>query len=94
MTFIDFKKHLLDADITLPKFANLIKVSDKNIQSYKKKGEVPNTIAVIVKSFVLMTQKNIPYKEHIKELNLKKKKKEGCGFSAKKEDTPSSEELK
>jgi len=32
-----------------------------------------------------MNQKNIPYKDHIKELNLKKKKKEGSGFSAKKE---------
>ena len=84
MTFIDFKKSLLDAEITLPKFANLIKVSDKNIQSYKKKGEVPNTIAVIAKSFALMSQKGINYKDHIKELNLKKKKKEGCGFSIKK----------
>ena len=86
MTFIDFKKLLLDADITLPKFANLIKVSDKNIQSYKKKGEVPNTIAVIAKSFALMMAKDINYKDHIKELNLKKKKKEGSGFSSKKEN--------
>ncbi len=85
MTFIDFKKFLLDADITLPKFANLIKVSDKNIQSYKNKGEVPNTIAVIAKSFALMTAKEINYKDHIKELNLKKKKKEGSGFSSKKD---------
>jgi hypothetical protein len=85
MTFIDFKKLLLDADITLPKFANLIKVSDKNIQSYKKKGEVPNPIAVIAKSFAIMKQKDIHYKEHIKELNLKKKKKEGAGFSSKKQ---------
>lgn len=82
MTFVEFKKYLLDADLTLPKFANLIKVSDKNIQSYKSKGEVPNTIAVIVKSFALMNQKNINYKDHIKELNLKKKKKEGAGFSS------------
>ncbi len=84
MTFIDFKKLLLDADITLPKFANLIKVSDKNIQSYKKKGEVPNTIAVIAKSFAIMTYKKIDYKDHIKELNLKKKNKLGAGFSSKK----------
>lgn len=84
MTFIDFKKSLLDADITLPKFANLIKVSDKNIQSYKKKGEVPNTIAVIATSFALMTKQKINYKDYIKELNLKKKKKEGSGFSSKK----------
>lgn len=83
MTFVEFKKYLLDADLTLPKFANLIKVSDSNIQSYKKKGEVPNTIAVIVKSFALMNQKNINYKDHIKELQLKKKKKEGSGFSKK-----------
>jgi len=83
MNFVDFKKLLLDADITLPKFANLIKVSDKNIQSYKNKGEVPNTIAVIAKSFAIMTQKDIGYKEHIKELCLKKKKKDGAGFSSK-----------
>lgn len=37
MTFIEFKKRLLDAEITLPKFSKLIKVSEKNIQSYKKK---------------------------------------------------------
>ena len=37
MTFIEFKKRLLDAEITLPKFSKLIKVSEKNIQSYKKR---------------------------------------------------------
>jgi hypothetical protein len=84
MTFIDFKKLLLDADITLPKFAKLIKVSEKNIQSYKKKEEVPNTIAVIAKSFALMQDKNICYKDHIKDLNLKKKSKDGSGFSTNK----------
>jgi hypothetical protein len=86
MTFIEFKKHLLDANLTIPKFANLIKVSDSNIQSYKKKGEVPNTIAVIIKSFVLMNKKQINYKDHIKELQLKKKKKQGSGFSSKKQN--------
>jgi len=90
MTFIDFKKLLLDTGMTLPKFANLIKVSDKNIQAYKNKGEVPNTIAVIAKSFALMTQKNINFKDHIKELNLKKKKKDGAGFSSKKKENKES----
>jgi len=89
MTFIDFKKLLLDADLTLPKFAKLIKVSEKNIQSYKKKEEVPNTIAVIAKSFALMNSKNISYKDHIKELQLKKKSKDGCGFSKNKENIKS-----
>jgi hypothetical protein len=86
MTFIEFKKLLLDADLTLPKFAKLIKVSDKNLQSHKKKDEVPNTIAALVKSFAIMNSKGILYKEHIKSLNLNKKKKEGSGFSIKKEN--------
>lgn len=86
MTFIEFKKLLLDANITLPKFAKLIKVSDKNIQSYKKKEKVPNTIAVIAKLFAIMEEKNIPYKDHIKELNLKMKNKDGSGFSSHKEN--------
>jgi hypothetical protein len=84
MTYIEFKKCLLDADITLPKFAELIKVSDKNIRSYKKKDEVPNTIAVIATSFALMEKKGIHYKEHIKELRLTKKSKDGSGFACKK----------
>ena len=39
MTFIDFKKLLLDAELTIPKFTERIKVSEKNIQAYKKKKE-------------------------------------------------------
>lgn len=82
MTFIEFKKMLLDAEITLPKFCKLIKVSDKNIQSYKKKGDVPNTIAVIVTCFAKMQQDGIDYRALIEELKLKKQSKSG-GFAKK-----------
>jgi len=81
MTFVDFKKLLLDSDITLPKFANLIKVSEKNIQAYKKKGEVPNPIAVIAKCFATCNAHEIDYKTMIKELELVQKEKKGAGFS-------------
>lgn len=83
MTFIDFKKLLLDAEITLPKFSALIKVSEKNIQSYKKKGEVPNSIAALTKCFATMHKKDIDYKSEIEELNLKPKTKKGAGFAKK-----------
>ncbi len=79
MTFIEFKKTLLDADITLPKFCRLIKVSDKNIQSYKKKEAVPNTIAVIAVCFARLHREGIDYRSFIEELNLKKQTKSG-GF--------------
>jgi hypothetical protein len=82
MTFIEFKKTLLDAEITLPKFCKLIKVSDKNIQSYKKKGDVPNTIAVIVTCFAKMNHENIDYRSTIEQLQLKKQTKSG-GFKKK-----------
>ncbi|WP_019557807.1 hypothetical protein [Thiomicrorhabdus arctica] len=87
MTFIEFKKHLLDADISLPKFSKLIKVSEKNIQSYKKKGEVPNTIAVIVVCFVQMTKYGLNYREIIDGLELEAKTKKGAGFAKKIETT-------
>jgi len=83
MTFIEFKKLLLDAEISLPKFSKLIKVSEKNIQSYKKKGEVPNTIAVIATSFVAMHQLGIDYRTIIEALELKAKTKKGSGFAKK-----------
>ncbi|MBM9513825.1 hypothetical protein [Desulfogranum marinum] len=82
MTFIEFKKLLLDAEITLPKFCKLIKVSDKNIQSYKKKGYVPNTIAVIVTCFAKMQADQVDYRALIDSLELKKQTKKG-GFKKK-----------
>ncbi len=81
MTFIEFKKLLLDAEISLPKFSKLIKVSEKNIQSYKKKGSVPNAIAVSAQCFASMHQHGIDYKEIIMGLGLEVKTKKGAGFS-------------
>ena len=80
MTFIEFKKCLLDIDMTLPKFCELIKVSDKNIRSYKKKGEVPNAIAVVVTCFAVLHKSDIDFKLPVEELNLQKKTKAG-GFA-------------
>lgn len=93
MTFIEFKKMLLDADITLPKFCKLIKVSDKNIQSYKKKGDVPNTIAVIATCFAKLHKENIDYRPLIEELHLKKQTKSG-GFKKKHKPASSQQEKK
>lgn len=81
---------LLDAEITLPKFCKLIKVSDKNIQSYKKKGHVPNTIAVIATCFARMQADQVDYRLLIERLELKKQTKKG-GFKKKNtevENTP------
>ncbi len=83
MTFIDFKKSLLDAEITLPKFSALVKVSEKNIQSYKKKGEVPNLIAVAVTCFAKMHMLGMDYRPIIEELKLEAKTKKGAGFKKK-----------
>lgn len=80
MTFINFKKLLLDAEISLPKFSKLIKVSEKNIQSYKTKGKVPNTIAVIATCFATMHKKEIDYRSTIEALGLEAKTKKGAGF--------------
>jgi len=83
MTFIEFKKLLLDAEISLPKFSSLIKVSDKNLQSYKKKDEVPNAIAAVVCCFAEMHKHGMDYRELIKDLELKAKVKKGAGFAKK-----------
>lgn len=87
MTFIEFKKLLLDSEISLPKFSRLIKVSEKNIQSYKKKGEVPNTIAVIAMCFAQMNINGLDYRAEIESLNLEAKTKKGAGFSKKEKNT-------
>jgi len=83
MTFIEFKKLLLDAEISLPKFSNLIKVSDKNLQSYKKKDEVPNAVAVVASCFAEMHKQGMDYRVLINDLELKAKVKKGAGFAKK-----------
>lgn len=83
MTFIEFKKLLLDANITLPKFSKLIKVSEKNLQAYKKKEQVPNTIAVIAQCFASMQKEGMDYIGIVNTLDLKAKTKEGSGFAKK-----------
>ena len=93
MTVIDFKKLLLDAELTIPKFTELIKVSEKNIQAYKKKKRVPNSIAVIATCFAKMNKESIDYKELINDLGLEKKEKKGAGFS-KKKSTKEKDKLK
>lgn len=86
MTFIEFKKLLLDAELTIPKFTALIKVSEKNIQSYKKKEEVPNAIAAIAACFAKMNQDGVDFRSLMNELELQKKEKKGAGFSCKKKE--------
>jgi len=88
MTFIEFKKLLLDAEISLPKFSKLIKVSEKNIQSYKKKGEVPNPIAVVAVCFAEMNKTGVDYRPFVEALQLKAKTKKGVGFAKKVKHTP------
>ncbi len=92
MTFIEFKKLLLDAELTIPKFTALIKVSEKNIQSYKKKEEVPNAIAAVAACFAKMNQEGMDYRTLINDLNLQKKEKKGAGFSSKKKEKKESKE--
>lgn len=82
MTFVEFKKALLDAEISLPKFCKLVKINDKNLQSYKNKGDVPNTVAVIVTCFARMHREGIDYRNLVEHLQLKKQKKTG-GFKKK-----------
>jgi len=84
MTFIEFKKRLLDIEMSLPGFCHLIKVSDKNIQSYKKKGQVPNAIAAVVTCCAALHENQIDFRALIEELDLKKKTKNG-GFAKKKD---------
>ena len=84
MTFIDFKKLLLDAELTIPKFTELIKVSEKNIQAYKKKKEVPNAIATTAARIAKMNKEGIDFRIIVSDLELKQKEKKGSGFSKKK----------
>jgi len=80
MRFIEFKKLLLDAEISLPKFCKLTKISEKNLQTYKNKENIPNTIATTAACFAKLHALGIDYRSLIVELNLDLKTKKGGGF--------------
>jgi len=84
MTFIELKKLLLDAEISLPKFCKLIKISEKNLQTYKNKSSVPNAIAVVAVCFAKLNADGEDYRMLVDSLNLKLKTKKGGGFKDKK----------
>ena len=86
MTFLEFKKLLIDAEISLPKFSKLLKVSEKNLQACKKKENVPNAIAVAAACFVHMHKAGMDYREIIEALDLEYKKKKGAGFAKNKKN--------
>jgi len=94
MTFNEFKKKLIDADLTLPKFAKLISVSEKNIQNYKKKEKIPNHLAVIVECFAIFKEKNIDFEKRIDMLKLRKNTKKGVGFQKNPENSHSKKRQK
>jgi len=55
----------------------------RKISNLIKKGEVPNTIAVIITSFVRMHEMGMDYRTIIESLELKAKTKKGAGFAKK-----------
>lgn len=85
MTYIEFKKLLLDVEMSLPEFCDLVKISDKNLRSYKKKKDVPNAIAVVARCFAELHRKGVDVKSLIEPLELKKKTKKG-GFGKRTEE--------
>lgn len=82
MTYIEFKKRLLDLDMSLPQFCALVKISDKNLRSYKKKAEIPNALAALTICLVELDRLGADYRESIEGLGLTKKTKKG-GFAKK-----------
>lgn len=86
MTYIEFKKILIDLDISSAAFSDIVKISYKNVLAFKKKEEVPNVIAALAVSFLEMKNKGIDYKEFMDSLDFDYKKSVGSGFAQNKEN--------
>lgn len=89
MTYIEFKKILVELDISSATFSEIVKISYKNVLAFKKKEEVPNVIAALALSFLEMQKKGIDYKLFVDSLDLEYKKSPGSGFATKKENIKS-----
>lgn len=83
MTYIEFSKVLVELDLSIATFSQIVKISYKNLLSYKKKECVPNSIAALAVTFLEMKKNEIDYKSFIESLEFEYKKSNGSGFAKK-----------
>lgn len=85
MNYAEFKRQLGKASLSTKSFAELVGMKQSSITNYKKKGEVPNHLAIIVFLMGEMAENKIDFKSKLKKLDMKKPIKRPNAFGRNKD---------
>ena len=80
MTYDEFQRQIGKSGLTLKKFAEIMKMNRVSISNLAQKGSVPNHLAVISTLMGLLSDKQVPFEEAIRQLDLEPMSPRGNGF--------------
>ena len=78
MTYGDFITELNKAGLSVRRFADLMRMQPNSISNNKKKGEIPDHLAVIASLLAEMSTHNIDFEQIFARLEPNRKKPRGA----------------
>jgi len=85
MDYTEFKRQLGKASLNTKSFAELVGMKQSSITNYKKKGEVPNHLAIIAFLMAEMAENKIDFQSKLKKLDMKEPVKRPKAFGRNKD---------
>lgn len=74
MTYLEFRRNIGKAGLTINQFAELIKMNPISISNYGKRGYVPNHLAVIACLLGEMAEFHIDFKSALESIEIHERK--------------------
>lgn len=83
MDYIEFRRNLGKAGLTIKAFADLIKINRNSLTNCSKIGKVPDHIAIISVLLGEMAEHEIDFRKILSGIKIDTKKSRGSGFKPK-----------
>ncbi len=83
MRYDEFKRHMGKSGLVNKTFAELIGVHEKTLSNMAQKEKIPNHAAALVVLMGILAENNIPFRDALEKLKLKKAAPRGKSFNKK-----------
>jgi len=80
MTYLEFRRNIGKAGLTINQFAELVKMNPISISNYGKRGYVPNHLAVIACLLGEMADCHLDYRRALNSIEIQQKKPRGMSL--------------
>lgn len=77
MKYKEFRRHLGKSNLTIGRFAELIKLNPNSITNYSKRGTVPSNLAVIATLMGEMADNQLDFQKPLESIDISPNKVRG-----------------